>query len=467
MMKTTATAQLLLLGSTLAPSPAAAAATNNQGLFPPGLPNDAPPYRQALLSLHKDLVEVPSISRDEGDAALLLERILTDRGYTVELQCLPDDDATTNNNNNNNTSTSQRCNVLAWPPGGPANTTSSTARVLVTTHIDVVPPYLPYRIDGSRVPAGPYDFLAPHITADTLLSGRGSVDAKASVAAQITAVDALVGAGAVPPSALQLLFVVGEEIGGDGMRFFSSSSSSSSSSITITTTPPTKPAIRAAIFGEPTENRLACGHKGATGGTLVARGRAGHSGYPWLGKSATEALVRGLAALLDADLGGSARFGNTTVNVGVLAGGVAANVIAPEANASLSVRVAVGDQATGARIVQERMRRALRETGEEALSLELRGDGYGPVECNCDVDGEWPVTFFFFLYVVLETWIGAHPMLRQGSRPRSSTTGRISPTSRATTSAICTGRVPSTWRTATMRACWWGIWRRRWRGIRS
>lgn len=130
------------------------------------------------------------------------------------------------------------------------------------------------------------------------------------------------------------------------------------------------------------------GHKGITSATLTARGRAGHSGYPWLGKSATEVLVRALHALLvEADLGGSERYGNTTVNVGVVRGGVAANVIAKEAHAELSIRVAAGNRTTGAALVQRRMREVVDRVDSEALSLEC-ADGYGPVECDCEVDGE-------------------------------------------------------------------------------
>lgn len=332
-----------------------------------------PAYRHRLLSLHRDLVQVPSISGSEADAAFLLKDALTGLNYTVELQRVPsssshDDDASP-----------ERYNVLAWPGSNAERTLDG--RVLVTSHIDVVPPYIPYRINGTAVPAhAPYDFAGPDITPDTLITGRGSVDAKASVAAQITAATDLVSAGAVPASSLVLLFVVGEEASGDGMKHFSASLDNNNNNH------PRRPQFRAALFGEPTDNKLACGHKGIAGGVVRARGRAGHSGYPWLGKSATAVLVRALGRLLDADLGRSDRFGDTTVNVGVLRGGVAANVIASEASAHVAIRVAVGDQATGGAIVRERSERLLEETDAEALSVEFV-TGYGPVECNCDVEG--------------------------------------------------------------------------------
>ncbi|KAL2019355.1 hypothetical protein VTK56DRAFT_9735 [Thermocarpiscus australiensis] len=373
------TTQLLLCSLLCSPSSAYSAASNQQqpladlpiplvpGPKRPASLDDAPPYRQRLLSLHRDLVEIPSISGAEGNAALFLSRQLVNLNYTVKLQRLPSPPEGSASSPSTAAADRHgpRYNVLAWP--GSATTTNPTlsGRVLVTSHIDVVPPYTPYQIHD--------DGGAGSITSDTLITGRGAVDAKGSVAAQITAVDELLTAGAIRPEDVMLLFVAGEETDGEGMKVFSASLDDHQS-------------FKAAVFGEPTENKLACGHKGIATGTVAARGRAGHSGYPWLGKSATEVLVRALGRLLDADLGSSERYGNTTVNVGLLRGGVAANVIPKEASAKLAVRVAVGNRTTGGEIVRGRLEEMLRETDEEALSLEWV-TGYGPVECNCDVEG--------------------------------------------------------------------------------
>ncbi|KAK4124348.1 Zn-dependent exopeptidase [Parathielavia appendiculata] len=325
---------------------------------------DAPSYRVSLLTLHRDLVNIPSISGSEADVALFLEKCLTRLNFTVTLQPLP-----------RHVSSPARFNVIAWPGRDHIPPTPLHNRVLITSHIDVVPPFLPYALNSTHIPPSqPLNFTTLHPS--TLISGRGSVDAKGSVAAQITAITLLLQSGSIPRDSIALLFVVGEEVGGKGMKYFSSSLQHSS--------PPQK--LKAAVFGEPTEGKLACGHKGIASATVVATGKAGHSGYPWLGKSATAVLVRGLGRLLDAELGSSERYGNTTVNVGVIEGGVAANVIAKEARARLAVRVAAGDRRTGAEIVGERMRRVLKEVDSEALTLEV-GGGYGPVECECDVDG--------------------------------------------------------------------------------
>ncbi|KAH6615483.1 hypothetical protein B0J18DRAFT_402494 [Chaetomium sp. MPI-SDFR-AT-0129] len=336
--------------------------------------NDIPSYRVPLLSLHRTLVNTPSISGTEGQVALDLKKLLIDLDFTVQLQRVPPAAARIHDDDDDDDDESPqfRYNVLAWP--GRHATPAFHNRTLITSHIDVVPPFLPYAINGTPVPPSePLDFTS--LPSDTLISGRGSVDAKGSVAAQITATKELLENGELDPASVVLLYVVGEEISGDGMKFFSSflanqtTSSTSSSSVSL----------HAAIFGEPTTNLLACGHKGIASALLTATGKAGHSGYPWLGRSATALLIRALDRLLQADLGSSKRYGNTTVNVGVVQGGVAANVIAKEAWAKMAVRIAVGGRESGRGVVEREMERVVREL--------VVGHGYGPVECECDVEG--------------------------------------------------------------------------------
>lgn len=309
------------------------------------------PDRNELLSLHKSLVSIPSITGTEHEVGTFLVDYLASRSYTTQVQPIPP--------LNNTPSGAERFNVLAWP----GLTANPSPRVLITSHIDVVPPYIPYDIDAGT--PGP----------DTRISGRGSADAKASVAAQIIALEQLLAAGDVRRDGdAMLLFVVGEEFNGDGMRHFSETRRRSGKG------------FEAVVFGEPTVNKLACGHKGHAACTVTAVGKAGHSGYPWLGKSANEVLTRALVRIVDADLGSSERFGNTTVNIGVLDGGVAANVIPAHATAKLALRIAAGDQETGFDLIRGRIEDILKETDAEALTMECT-NGYGPIECDCDVDG--------------------------------------------------------------------------------
>ncbi|KAF2995462.1 hypothetical protein E8E14_001528 [Neopestalotiopsis sp. 37M] len=318
--------------------------------------SSAPHYRETLLQLHKSLIEIPSVSGSEDAVGHFLADYLTDLGLRAELQAVP--------SSNGAADEEPRYNVLAWP----TKAKTPRPRVLVSSHIDTVPPFIPYSIsEGDKV------------TGDTEISGRGSVDAKAAVAAQVTALLDLIQSPEhedFPAEEVMLLFVVGEETIGDGMRHFSDS---------LQQLEP-KATFDAAIFGEPTEGKLACGHKGFLGCTVKATGHAGHSGYPWLGKSANEVLMRGLVKILDADLGSSERLGNTTVNVGKFEGGVAANVIPEKAEAKIAVRIAIGPQETGAVVIEERIQKVLKSVDDEAFDLSCT-NGYGAIDCNCEVSG--------------------------------------------------------------------------------
>lgn len=336
----------------------------NQAVLKPTTDN-TPVYRDDLLALHKNLVDISSTTGAEHDVGAFLIDYFISRSWHYEVQKIVP--------RNNTPEGSDRLNVIAWPPSksskhhGSGSTSIADRKpdpkILVTSHIDVVPPHIPYSITDGKV------------TRDTTIAGRGSVDAKGSVAAQLTAIHDLLARGAVAPEDIMVAYVVGEERYGDGMQAFSAHAQSSSL------------AFRAAIFGEPTENKLACGHKGGMSCEVTATGKAGHSGYPWLGKSANEVLVKGLAKLVEADLGSSEEFGNTTVNIGIMQGGVAPNVIPAHASANLVFRVAVGPQETGHEIVREKMKAVLASVDDEALSVDCPG-GVGVVPCDCEVDGK-------------------------------------------------------------------------------
>ncbi|KAF2010744.1 Zn-dependent exopeptidase [Aaosphaeria arxii CBS 175.79] len=304
----------------------------------------APSYRDRLLSLHQSIVEIPSIYGGEAEVGNFLIDYLSEQGLATERQFLP---------------SSERFNVLAWPQPR----TSNYSRIIVTTHIDVVPPYFNYSRSGPDPP-----------TAETVIAGRGTSDAKGAVAAQTLAVLELLSAGSITGDDVMLVFVVGEEVNGDGMLYFSA----------VMAERGTQPSV--AIFGEPTNSTLACGHKGALACNIKVKGLSGHSGYPESGKSANEVLMRGLLKAIDTDLGKSELYGNTTINVGLMAGGIAANVIPDAANASLAIRVAIGPQDSGHTIVQDRLQEILTSVDPEAFTMECPF-GFGVVDTNCDVEG--------------------------------------------------------------------------------
>lgn len=290
-----------------------------------------------LLYLHRKLVEIESITGNEGDVGQWLASYLRDKNFTVETQEV----------------SKNRHNILAY--GSKRSTT-----ILVSSHIDTVPPFWPYY----------------HNKTTDIIGGRGSVDAKGSVAAQIIAVQAL---REHLHDDLSLLFVVGEETGGDGMRAFSSWSERP------------HPNYEVVIFGEPTEAKLVCGHKGILSFTVHVKGKAAHSGYPWLGVSANDVLTEALGKLLQLRENGlpwSEKYGNTTMNFGKIEGGVAANVVAETASANIAVRLAAGTP----NVVRGLIISALSDVKGRVeklggdLEIEWAGEGYPPVNINCDIE---------------------------------------------------------------------------------
>ena len=283
-----------------------------------------------LFALHKSLIDFPSVTGTEGPVAQWLATYLQNLNFTVELQTVPGGDGT-------------RRNLLAYL--SPTRYTPT----LLTSHMDVVPPHIPYR------------------DTDTAVYGRGSCDAKGSIAAQITALLELLEAKLVMPEDVSLLFVVGEETTGDGMLKANE----------------INPGWGTVIFGEPTEGKLAVGHKGIVEFDIVSIGRAAHSGYPSLGVDANSNLIRVLAALDGLALPGSQLLGNSTLNIGVIEGGVAANVVPAHAKATCSIRVA-GDLQKVVDLIDE----TVRNTGGDTVKIEWYSTPhYGPVTVDHDVEG--------------------------------------------------------------------------------
>lgn len=313
----------------------------------------APPYRSELLALHKSIASISSISGHEAAVGDQLISYLASQNFTTARQSVPP--------NPNSPTTDGRFNILAWSGGAD----DLSAKVLVSSHIDVVPPFIPYSIehDGDA------------ITEKTGIFGRGTVDAKASVAAMIIAVQELEKSALIQKGDVGMLFVVGEEVGGQGMSIFNDS-------LPLTE----KRSFDAVIFGEPTENKLACGHKGGLACHITAHGKAAHSAYPELGKDANVMMARAVLEISASDLGSSDLYGNTTFNTGIWTGGVAANVVPEKATISVLARVAAGTLADGHLLVKQRLREILDSVDSEGFELDCY-HGQGPVECVCDVDG--------------------------------------------------------------------------------
>lgn len=327
---------------------------------------DAVVKESPLLSLHRSLCEVESISNSEYAVGNFLAEYLESRNFTVVKQKVPFDG---DDDDGDGDSKNQRFNVFAYP----SNSTPAP-EIILTTHMDVVPPYIPYSLSANKTIGNREDIL---------ISGRGTVDAKADIAAQIIA--ALNHLESNPDTALALLFVVSEETTGAGMAHFSDSKLN-----------PDPAPYRAVIFGEPTEQKLASGHKGGVGFTLNVTGEAAHSGYPWLGESAVSAALPILSRLdalgsIPEEKGGlpaSDKYGQSTLNIGKIEAGVASNVVPASATASILIRLADGTPADAEKIVRKAVSEVCIENkiNETRVKLDF-SQGYGPVDLSANVEG--------------------------------------------------------------------------------
>ncbi len=234
-----------------------------------------------VFALTRALVDIESITGNEKQVAVFLAdqlRPLAERyGGSLELEEVEKD----------------RLNVFAsW--GEPV--------VTLSTHIDTVPPFFPSSEDGE------------------FIWGRGACDTKGIIASMICAVENLLGQGV---RGIGLLLVVGEERNSAG-AFYAAAHPRGS---------------RFLINGEPTDNRLALGSKGALRYEIDARGRMAHSAYPHLGESAILKLLDVLEALRKIPLPEDPVLGPSTLNIGTIQGGRAPNVIPDFARAEVFFRL--------------------------------------------------------------------------------------------------------------------------------
>jgi acetylornithine deacetylase len=107
------------------------------------------------------------------------------------------------------------------------------------------------------------------------------------------------------------------------------------------------------INGEPTENRIAVASKGALRAEVTATGRMAHSAYPELGESAIDKLMEALNRLRAMELPADPEVGPCTMNIGIIEGGRAPNVIPDHAKAQLLYRLIGPAEELRHRIVAE------------------------------------------------------------------------------------------------------------------
>ena len=235
--------------------------------------------RMDLVAFTRMLVDIESITGNEGRVGDFLRRELCRLGYQAREMHVE----------------KERFNVIAVPPEGPH------PDIFFSTHMDTVPPFIPSSEDTGRI------------------YGRGACDAKGIIAAQIGAAERLREEGIH----VGLLFLVGEERNSQGAKVANLES----------------PGCKFLVNGEPTENQIAVASKGTLRVEVVAQGRMAHSAYPELGESAIEKLIEALNRLRALKLPAVEGIGPCTMNIGLIEGGRAPNVILDAAKAQLLYRL--------------------------------------------------------------------------------------------------------------------------------
>jgi acetylornithine deacetylase len=267
-----------------------------------------------VIALTRKLVDIESISGNEARAGEFLFRELCRLGYQTKKIPVEAD----------------RFNVYALAPE------DAHPNVVFSTHMDTVPPFIPSSEDEMKI------------------YGRASCDAKGIIAAQVAAAEGLRQEGIY----VGLLFLVGEERDSLGAKAANEYIESEMRSAT------NRPAQRNRylVNGEPTENRIALASKGTLRVEVTASGRMAHSAYPELGESAIDKLIPALTRLRAMPLPSDPEVGPCTLNIGLIEGGRAPNVIPDYAHADLLYRL-VGSS--------EELRRQIVETAGEEVKLEF------------------------------------------------------------------------------------------------
>lgn len=242
-----------------------------------------------VLKLTRELIDIPSVTGEEFQIGTSLGQLLIRLGYHVELQDIAP----------------ERSNIIAR--------TEARPRVVLSTHMDTVPPFVASSED------------------DEFIYGRGACDAKGIIATQIAAAEKLRAEGI---NEVGLLFTVDEEVTSAGAK--------------VANEYPEASWCEYLINGEPTDNKLAVGTKGSLQARIKTKGRAAHSAYPEQGDSAIEKLLDVLNDIRGIDWPFDELFGETTCNIGVISGGTRANVIPSEAEATIQVRLTIDSASANA-----------------------------------------------------------------------------------------------------------------------
>jgi acetylornithine deacetylase len=270
-----------------------------------------------LWEISRQLVSFNTVSDlSNVQAAEYLASMLEDQGYTTRVL-------------NKTVHNVEKANVVAWAgpevPGG----------LIISGHIDVVP------FEGQ--PGWRSNPLELHLANDTIF-GRGVSDMKVFLAQAILAAKGYPVKQLKRP--LMFIFTCDEELAGQG------------SARLIQELPAlfaNYPLPEVALIGEPTDYNIFSAHKGYAVFDIIVHGIGGHSSDPSKGLNAIEKMsdVIHLLQEVNNDLQKNVLPENkhlfpaapsSVLNLGVIRGGLAPNMIAETCDLTVSVRVAPGDQ---------------------------------------------------------------------------------------------------------------------------
>lgn len=232
-----------------------------------------------------DLVNIESISGNETRIGQFIYDLLQKEGFNVEKNMV---DGTT-------------FNIIA---------TLGTPRIILASHMDTVTPFIPAKENN------------------TTISGRGSCDAKASIASMIVA---SVKSKEQGLTNFGMIFTVGEETNFRGVKQLIKS----------------KIKMPFVIVGEPTSLDIVNGHFGILVLKLLAFGKTAHSSTPEKGDNAIEKLLKVLTKLQGLELNHK-----TIMSLCKIKGGEADNIIPAQAEATLSFRIDTDDKTDYVKIIK-------------------------------------------------------------------------------------------------------------------
>lgn len=259
-----------------------------------------------LISILKQLIRIPS-PNPPGDCRAIAEfcdGFLRDAGFVTSLVA-PDD--------------------RAWSVVGVLGTAESPS-LLYHAHIDTVPL-------GKNAIWSVDPFLG--VESEGRVYGLGSVDDKAPLAAILHAAAAIGAQGTKLKGRLVVVCAADEEVGGRlGTKWLVDNGY--------------VPACDFVVVGEQTHNRIAITHKGVLRAAFHVKGRTSHATDPWRGRNAINGMAR---LILDLERYQTEileyhphpLLGPPSINVGVISGGVSANVVADACTIRVDRRMVPGE----------------------------------------------------------------------------------------------------------------------------